>query len=274
MAKKKRRLQAPSLSALDRGIYYSLIACSLVAALFLYPVIIGRFRQSVFEDTHILAQNNPGMVILCVWGLFAGGGFGLGLDWLRRKKQPIFGKSNVRYGPPQWKPVYPLFSKRFWSNLASRKKLLATVIICAVVFLLSVGASILLGLPPRECLYDDGSIRVYNCLNVCTDRYSSSDVEEISIFTRTYYNRGGPDDWGIVIKMSMNDGEDFFFSYNDFQTLDDNIRGCLTGINQVKACFDSQIIMIDGEENLPYVVQDMNLNEHEIEQLYLLFDTE
>ncbi len=114
MAKKKKRpMKAPGLSRLDRGIYYCLIACSCVTGLFLYPMIIGNFRQSVFRDTHILAQGNPGNVILIFFGMFIGGGFALFFDWMRRKRQPIFGKAGIQYGPPQWKSVYPLLSKQF-----------------------------------------------------------------------------------------------------------------------------------------------------------------
>ena len=70
----------------------------------------------------------------------------------------------------------------------------------------------------------------------------------------------------------MKDGKDFFFSYRDFQTLDDNIRGLITGMYQIKTCFDPSIITIHGKDNVAYVVRDMNLNQQEMELLYLLFD--
>ena len=70
----------------------------------------------------------------------------------------------------------------------------------------------------------------------------------------------------------MNDGEDFFFSYSDFQTMDENIRGSITGMYKIKMCFDPSIITIDGKENVAYVVRDMHLNQQETELLYLLFD--
>ena len=270
--KKKRRIQAPSLSALDKGIYFCLIVSSVVAGLFLYPAIIGHFRRSVFQDTHILAQGNPGIVILGFIGMFIGGGLALAFDWLRRKKQPIFGKANINYGPPQWKPIYPLLSKQFWNNLYSNKRRLMFLLLCIPAFVFIVVSVTLLVLPVRECLYDDGSISVYNCFNEKTEEYSKSDVIGIRIYTRTYYDRRGPDDWGIEIKISMNDGEDFFFSYRDFQTMDENIRGSITGMYQVKMSFDPSIITIDGKENVAYVALDMYLNQEEIELLYLLFD--
>ena len=270
--KKKRRVQAPSLSALDKGIYYCLIACSIIVGLFLYPALIGNFRSSVFQDTHILAQSTPSTVILTFFGMFIGGGFALSFNWLRRRKQPIFGKTNVKYGPPQWKPVYPLLSKQFWNNLYSNKRRLMIGVLCILTFVFVVVIVTSLGSPPRECLYDDGSISVYNVFNENTAEYRQSDVTEIRIYTRTYHKRRGLDDWGFEIKISMNDGEDFFFSYRDFQTIDDSIRGSITGMYQIKMCFDPSIITIDGEESLAYVARDMHLNQEEIELLYMLFD--
>ena len=70
----------------------------------------------------------------------------------------------------------------------------------------------------------------------------------------------------------MNDGEEFCFSYRDFQTMDENIRGSITGMYQVKMSFDPSIITIDGQENVADVARDMHLNQQEKELLYLLFD--
>ena len=119
---------------------------------------------------------------------------------------------------------------------------------------------------------DDGSISVYNSFNEKTEVYNKSDVIGIRIYTRTYLDRQGPDDWGIGIEISMNNGEDFFFSYSDFQTMDEHIRGSITGMYQIKTSFEPSIITIDGKENVAYVVRDMHLNQEEIELLYLLFD--
>ncbi len=273
MAKKKKRaMKAPGLSRLDRGIYYCLIACSCVTGLFLYPVIIGNLRQSVFRDTHILAQGNPGNVILIFFGMFIGGGFALFFDWMRRKRQPIFGKAGIQYGPPQWKSVYPLLSKQFLGHVSFRKKHLAIGVLCFFVFVFVVLFVTSLGLHPRECLYDDGSILVYNCFNEKTAEYSQGDVAGIRIYTQADRKRRGHKRWGIEMEISMNDGETFFFSHGDFQMRNEMIHGSITGMTQIKACFDLSIITLDGEGYLSSVVRDMDLNKQEEELLYLLFD--
>ena len=272
--KKKHRIQTPSLSALDKGIYYCLIAVAVVTGLFMYPAIFGRFRRSVFENVHLLAQSNLGIIPLSFFGMLIGVGFALVIDRLRRKKQPIFGKADVKYGSPRWKSVYPIFSKQFWNNLYSNKKNLVVGFLCVIAFAFVVVSATLLGLLPRECLYDDGSIAVYNCFNERIVKYDQSDVAEIRIYTRTYYERRGPDDWGIEMKLSMKDGEVFFFPYQDFHTRDDDIRGSITGMYQIKRCFNSSIITIDGKENVEYVVRDINLNRQEADLLRSLFDVD
>ena len=273
MAKKKKwRVQAPPLSPLDKGIYYCLIACSFAIAFFLFPIIVRAYRQWVFEDPHILAQNNLATIILGFLGLFLGCGLMIVLDWLKHKKYPIFGNSKVCYGPPLWKPVYPLTQKQFWENLRPHKERLRIGVLCVVMLVILVASITSLALPPRECLHDDGSVWVYNYHNENTAKYYPSDVAEIEIYTRTYDNRKGRDYWGFEIEFRMYDGEDFFFSDRDFQTLINNLDGSVVGMLQIKSCFDPRMINITGRNNLAYVIRDMDLNAQETELLYLLFD--
>lgn len=143
--------------------------------------------------------------------------------------------------------------------------------LCIVLLLAIMTAETVLGLPPRECLYDDGRILTYNCLNEETAKYSPSDVEWILIST---YRSGGRGyrPWGIEIKIIMRDGKEFLFQDRDFQTLDDHIRGSLTGMHRIKSCFDPDIGTYFGENDIPDVIRDKDLNEQEAEMLYLLFD--
>lgn len=247
------------------------MACSVITGLTLYPAVIGNFRRSVFQDTRILAQKNLFTVILGLLGCFLSLGLTWLLDWLRRKKQPIFGKSNITYGPPQWKPVYPLFSKQFWHMVLGKKKQLAAVlcITLLIVFVISVATS--LGLPPRKCLLDDGSIQVYNCLDQNTATYHPSDVARVRIYT-CVFSRRGFDDWGTEIEITMHNDEQFHFSYRDFQRLDNDIHGSITGMHQIKSCFDPGIVILEGTDNIDRVIRSMDLNQREINLLYSLFD--
>ena len=272
MAKKKRRIKVPSLSPVDKAIYSLLIICSLAAALFLYPAIIGNYRQKIFQDSHTLAQDSLGIVILVFFGLFLFSGFALLLDSLRRRRQAILGKSNIDYGPPQWKPVYPIFSRSFWIHFVSNKKQALIVFTAFVLLVIAMIGISMLALPPRNCLYDDCTVAIYNCFNECTYEYTDSDIAQVRLFTRKPSGRRLPDNWCIEMEITMYDGEDFFFAYDDFQTFDDHIRGFLTGMYQIKTQLDPSKVILEGAENIPYVIQAMNLNQQEIDLLYLLFD--
>ena len=267
--KKKQKPQTPTLSKSDKTIYCILIAISCTTALFLAPVVMANFKESVFEDPHILAQNGSAMIIFIFATLFAGAGFALLFDWLRRKRQPIFGKSDVNY-ITYAKPLYPLFSKQFWKNMFRSKKkasLFGCCILFFILFIFIIPPITKLTLTPRNRLYDDGSIEVRNCLNEITEQYSPSDVEEIKFYTQLYRERRRKHtkySWRFEIKISMQDGKSFLFLYGDFQSME--------AVYQAKNCFSPDVVTVEGEENIESVIQDMNLDEHESELLYRIFE--
>lgn len=270
--KKKRRVQAPSLSSVDRFIYWLLVVLSCTAGIFGYPIVMGSFRTKIFQDANILAQSNPGLVILGFFGLILGGGLAMGFDALRRRKQPIFGKNGIQYGPPQWKAVYPLFSRAFWKRFLNDRKRITRNTVVAVLLIAVSACATALGVPPRDCLYDDGSIAVYDCMNQNTRSYTASDVSKVKILTYAFHDHNGFDDWALQLRLTMEDGEMFVFSYRDFRAGSDDIHGAISGIRQIKACFDPEIVSLEGAEYLSNVIRDMHLNQDEIELLHSLFE--
>jgi hypothetical protein len=270
--KKKRRIQAPSLSSLDKGIYCVLIVVFVILGIFLYPLLFNKFYDSVFLNKRILAINSPGMV-LTIFGLFLGGGLAGLVYWLMHKKQPIFGKGTITYGPPQWKPVYPLFSKQFWSFAFKDKKRMAVVLIATtliVVILISVTA---LGLQPRECLLDDGGILVYNCLGQNVATYNASDVVLVRIYTRMFASgRSHRDDWGIEMAIKMRNGECFYFGTNNAWSYTADLPGHIAGMNHIKSCYDPNIVVLEGQDDLQKVIEYRHLDQQQIDLLHELFD--
>ena len=221
---------------------------------------------------HILAQNSTGIVPQGFLGLIVGSGLVLLLNSLRINKQPFFGKPNTQYGPPQWKPIYPLFSIAFWNAFFAKKKRAACILAAWILFLLIILAVTCLTIAPRECLHDDGSVLIYNVFNENTAAYHPSDVVQVKISTREFYDRRSPDDWGIEIKITTQDSESFFFDYHSFQRTNPDIHGSISGMLQIKSCFDPSMISLEGKENLEYVIRDMNLNQQEADMLNLLSD--
>lgn len=269
--KKKRRIQTPSLSPLDKGIYYVLIAVFIVAGLFIFPAIIGSYRRSVFQNQSILAINSLGILPVLVLGCILGWGCALLMYWLLQRKQPIFGKANFTYGPPQWKPVYPIFSKQFWRIAISNKKWLIAVCSATLLIVLIVPVLTSFCLPPRQCLLDDGSIEIYNSLNENTATYNASDVVGLKIYTRVF-SRKGADSYGVEMELTMRDGERFWFSYQDFRAGSNDIRGSIAGMHHIKFCFDPSIVVLEEQVDIQAVIDSMDLNQQEIELLYDLFD--
>lgn len=268
--KKKRRIQIPSLSALDKGIYYVSIVVFLLSGAFFCPFIIGDYRKQLFQSGDALAISGfeSWLVLL---GLVLGGGLALLMFCLLQKKQPIFGKNNITYGPPQWKSVYPLFSKQFWRITVKNKKRVITVCSVALLIVLIVPILTLFCLQPRKCLHNDGSISVYNYLNENTATYKVSNVEKIRIYTRVF-SRKGSDDYGIQLEFTMDNGERFWFAYNEFRAGSDDIHGSITGARHVKSLFDPDAIIIEEHVDIQNVIDSMNLNQQEIELLYDLLE--
>jgi hypothetical protein len=270
--KKKRKIQAPSLSPLDKGIYCVLIAAFIILGIFLYPLLLNRFHDSVFLDKRILAISSPG-TIMVILGLIMGSVLAGLMYWLMDNKQPIFGKHTISYGPPQWKPVYPLFSKQFWSIAFKDKKRMAVVLIATtliVVILISVTA---LGLQPRECLLDDGGILVYNCLGQNVATYNASDVVLVRIYTRMFASgRSHRDDWGIEMAIKMRNGECFYFGTNNAWSYTADIPGHIAGMNHIKSCFDPNIVVLEGQDDLQKVIEYRHLDQQQIDLLHELFD--
>jgi len=267
--KKKQKPQTLSLSKLDKTIYYILIAISCAASIFLAPIVIANFKESVFEDPLILAQNGSAMVILLFATMFIGLGFAVFFDWLRRKRQPIFGKSDVNYTTYP-KPLYPIFSKHFWRNIFRNKKKTSIFGLCILFFILFIfiiPPITTFTLTPKNLLYDDGSISVHNAQNEQKEQYNPSDVEEVRFYTQLYRSRRrrfSSYKWRFEMKISMRDGTSFFFLRGDFQTMED--------IYLAKKCFDPNVITIEGKENIEEVIRDMNLDDQDAEWLYKIFE--
>lgn len=263
--KKKRKPQAPSLSSFDKGLYILLEIIFFSLGVFLFAFAIGNFRRSVFADPHVLAQINYCYPLQMLGLLLAAILAGI-LETLRRKKQPIFGKFGITYGPPKWKPVYPLFSRAFWNHLQPRKTILTAS--CIALVIVAVTVITVLVMPLRVCLYDDGTIIRFDCLDRPSEQRDISDIEQLTLYTTTTYKRSGPDPWAYALKMTTCEGQTLYFDLDDFSgSHADTIRKML----KVKSWFSPERIAIEGTRQLEDVVRDQNLTQEEQALLYELF---
>ena len=261
---KKKKSKLPPLSKKDKNIYKLLFILSFVLSGIAILVSNAYFRRVQFEDPRVVAQHNYGTLFLMFLYFIAGMGFAAFFDRLKNKKQPIFGNPEVNYTAFQ-KPLYPIFSKKFWKALFLNKKKLSTFVICTLLVTFSLSLATSLNLKPRECLYDNGSISTYNSFDEAKKQYTVEDATEAKIYI--HKQRAGKRRYkrSVQMQISMYDGKTFSFSYIDFRTIED--------IDLAKKLFDPKIIVIEDQEHIERAIRDMELDAEEAEWIYKIFKT-
>ncbi|MBR6825002.1 MAG: hypothetical protein IKM59_00460 [Oscillospiraceae bacterium] len=111
--KKRRGLPVPPLSPLDKFLYFLgsvLLAAFIIGILLFRLIVIPRWIAmadsgmiAITEGVGVLLWT-PFLLYIAISGACM---LGKGFDC----RIPIFGNKRVKYGPPRWGEVYPLFSK-------------------------------------------------------------------------------------------------------------------------------------------------------------------
>lgn len=268
MAKKKRKAKMPALSTLDKAIYILLFLIALVLIYGVFGAALLIAKKIAFADGDVIAfREHAGIfwvlpLILTLMVLLGGG-----IDKAYIAKLPIFGRRDITYGPPKWDNVYPLFRKgRPKKALRPAEKkyrrfsaalLAAWLGLCVAVTPLAVYG--------RDCLYTDGSIRIYNVWNVETDRYRADDMA--ALIFETYHDDG---EWGPGVTVELQNGKRVWFA-------DYNFRGgaseTLLYMERLKSAAPRHVLRYEGTDRLDDVVEDLRIeDENEIKRLYALFD--
>ena len=275
MAKKSKKKfhPVPALGWVDKLIYYTAMAVVLLFAI-LTLVLYSHLRESIaYCDPDVIASMNGIGYAQFIWMIF----------WFITafvlicvpygKKQPIFGKKGVKYGPPAYLPVYPLFMKNKpykWvsEREVKRKKKAKTISALALIltFLFSCGM-FTLSLSGRAVLNNDGTITVYNAINKETEHYKKSDITSVSLETHKYYSRYS-NYWTIRYVMNTEDKK-FEYAIGSFKGAD---QEQLQNMLYVKEELYPNLITISGSENLQKVFRDQNLSAEEQKQVYELFE--
>jgi hypothetical protein len=177
---KKKKSKLPPLSKKDKNIYKFLFVLSFILSGVAILISNAYFRRVQFEDPHVVAQHNYGTLFLMFLYVFTGMIFAAFFDRLKNKKQPIFGNPEVNYTAFQ-KPLYPIFTQKFWKALFLNKKKLSAFVICTLLIMFSLSLATSLSLKPRECLYDNGNVFTYNSFDEVKKQYTVEDATEIKI---------------------------------------------------------------------------------------------
>ncbi len=280
MAKRKNRNKKshsmPKLSFVDNLIYLGIfglmcVAWGLVAAM---PTLLS--DDIAFRDETVMAfhQRATSLWMLVPWMTFFLMTFIL---WVipYENRRPLFGRKDIKYGPPYTPKVYPLFRKGnppVWVSEKTKRDRKTTALVLLAVFLI--------GFIPypwafygRNCLHYDGSISQYSIFNNCVEAYPSGEVASMT-FSTYRYDTGGKYsthwNWSVKVVMVTDSGEEYQFQAAHFRNEQGN-QDWLQDMLALKRRFDPSIIAYGGTEDLNRVIADRGLSEGEVELLYALF---
>lgn len=273
---KKQVHPMPKLGWKDQLIYW--IAMILTGGFSILGTFIVLLAQDdiAFSDSAVIArtagQGNLFFIGLITWCLIA---FILILAGLYRKRIPIWGRSDIKYGPPAYPRVYPMIMKnkpKHWiSSNELRKQKRMRLIVAALLIITFLVSAVLFPLSfyGRAVLCNDGSIAVYNVRNQEIHHYLENEIASVELDTYYLHSRRGRGSWHIQFKISTTDSKLYNFAAHSFEGTD--IQQLKTML-YVKEQLYKDLIFISGTENLQKVVWDQYSHTEEKALLYQLFE--
>lgn len=262
--KKNRKKQMPPLSWLDKFVYWVAMILSFCGIWIILPVFLLQKYIAFQDDTVIASSEGPGILFvipLTIWfvAVFAC------VHEAYKKRTPLFGIKDFRYGPPRWAPKYPLFMKNKPSRYCMTEKQKVTIGILAVLSVLC-WAVLPLSVFERISLHADGSLTHYNAVNQVEEHWKSQEVHAVKF--DICLTGGKSPNWVIELTLETEDETELYFRGGEFvgtweETLENMLR--------IKERF-SRSVTIDGVENLDHLIEDASFTDAELELLYQLFD--
>lgn len=272
---KKRLHPMPKLGFPDQCLYWlgMILTGGGSLAAMIAPFIL-RDQIAFADDRAVAAISGKGELHwfwLFLWLFIA---FLIILAGPYQQRIPIFGRKDIKYGPPAYPRTYPLLMKnkpRHWVSPKAQaakkqnRRILAVAAILTLAFSLAMFPRCLYG---REVLYTDGTVAVYNAGNRETAHYKFSDISEVEL--GTYYHRhrrSFSGTWYYRMTLRFSDGTEHRFSSGAFRG---DMTQTLEAMLDLKERYGS-LITISGTENLSKVVYDLDLTADEKAMLYRLF---
>ncbi len=275
---KKKIHPMPKLGWKDQVLYWTMMISTGVGELFCL------FFPIYYRDK--LTASNPQALSWCDDGWFL---HSLWLSFwlfiiciliitmLYQKRIPVFGRTDIRYGPPAYPRVYPLFMKdkpKHWQSektkakSTARKRIIISVLVISFLF---CAALYPLSLAGRFELLNDGTVVVFDSNNRQKTHYAISDIDEVRLDTgKTSGGRYGSGSWYARVTIQFSDGEHCRFSIRSFA---DNWTDAIHITQALKENYGS-IFYIEGTEDLWKVVLDTDMTSAEVELLYQLFEVD
>ena len=188
---------------------------------------------------------------------------------------PISGNKNVRYGPPGYPHVYPVFMKnkpKHWvsqQEQAKKKRRRNWIMIAlASSFLFSL-FTFSLSIRGREVLLYNGTVQVYNGWDRQKENHKYSKITKVVL--RTYLSIArGSSNWYAMMEIHLQDGKTYDYYHTAF-------RGDTKQQLQEMICLKeiyTDLLVIEGTENLRDIIADQHFDDAEQTLLYELFEYE
>lgn len=273
---KKKVHSMPKLGWKDMLLYWTaMVGLGLfIIAGFFIPMIIR--NQIAFADTSVLAAApDPGNIgflwlpLLCcvpwvmIYSLF-------------QRRIPVFGRSDIKYGPPAYPRIYPVFMKnkpQFWVSQkeVKRKKRIRLIIAGLLIIAFSICIPLYISSPyPRSVLYSNGSVSVYDTSNELVETYHPGEISYVELTTDSSAYKGKVS-WFIVFNIHLENGKIFSFSINHFQG---SSTQALESMLYAKENLFGDRLWISGTEDLPQVIVYRCATAQDEQLVYKLFDME
>ena len=275
---KKKIHPMPKLGWKDQLLYWTAMLTTGVGAfaLLLFPA----YYRDKLSDSNPLAlswstgEGSLHHLWLGFWLFFA---CILIITVFYQKRIPVFGRSDIRYGPPAYPRVYPLFMKnkpKHWQSEKARIKAVSRrriIIGILVVSFLICAALYPLSLHGRFELLNDGTVVVFDSHNEEITHYTINDIDDVILDTdKTSGGRYSSGSSYARVKITFDDGDDCSFSVISFA---DNWTDAIHNAQRLKEIYGS-ILHIEGTEDLWKVVLDTDMTAAEEALLYELFEVE
>ena len=272
---KKKTHPMPKLGWADQLIYWAAMILTGGFSLGCHFLVLIMQDNIAFSDSQVIARTvgSGNLFYFCIslWCMVA---FVLIIIGPYENRFPIFGRSDIKYGPPAYPRTYPLLMRnkpKFWVSSKEAQKIkkmrIIVAILLIVTFLIST-AVFPLSLYGRTVLNEDGTVTVYDAGNREVHHYTYDEV--ISVELGTYQSSGRySDSWHIHFIITTVDSEIYKFAAHSFIGTD--IQQLQTMLHVKEELYDNQCL-ISGLENIQKVIQDQYRQAEEKGLVYQLFE--
>lgn len=283
MAKKRKKdiaHRVPPLSGVDTAIYLGGIAIICGVGVGYVALVSWLSKYAALRDPAVSAYiRTPSSLLFLPFLAFLALGCLLPLLYFFKKRKPIFGSKQIRYGEAPWKAEwYPIFGpqrKRYPLPKKMRRcarQYLRIWLICLLMVLLLASLSLF----GRLELRSSHSIVRYNVFNQQTDTLRIPEgCTGITVFAEEKHSlRRGWDlnpywEYGLVLHLKT--GEELRIDNGDLTTRDGNHASKIAVMLEYKKKYSLQNTTVEGTEQLGNVIAYCNLDTQEAALLRELF---